>query len=206
MQKMSQCTLCEYGGYGYEFSNLTADFTQAKQICADNGGALARYLDDNAYLELRKCCQNGLNHWIGLFENRLRAESEMGPYTWVGDTTCTGSLWNVTPLPNSNQISQAVTILLNSNLAPLDVKEEYNYQSLRYICQYPLATSTTTSGASSAIIVSTNDTTSSTIADRIASSVQTTMTKSTSTSSTTQVLHLLHKYINYFKFSVNFYD
>ena len=186
---MSQCTQCEHNGYRYEFSTSSSatTFNLAKQVCQSNGGTLAKCLDEDAYLEFRKCCQNGLHYWIGLFENRLCMSSPVGPYTWAGDTACTsGSPLNINLLPNSPQNSQAVSILLNSNnLETLpDAKEAYDYESIRYICQYSLATSTA-AGASSPTTVSTDDTTSSTIADT-SFFFETTITDTASSSSTTQ--------------------
>ena len=136
---MSQCGQCEHNGYRYEFSTSTTDFNFAKQLCENNGGTLARYLDEDAYLEIRKYCQNGLLYWIGLSENRLCSSSPVEPYKWVSDTTCTsGSPLNIIQLPNSAQNSQAVAILLNSNnlATPPEAKELYDYETHRYICQY----------------------------------------------------------------------
>ena len=136
---MSQCTQCEHNGYRYEFSTSVTSFNLSNQNCSSKGGILARYLDEDAHLALRKCCQNGFDYWIGLFENRSCSSSVVGPYSWVGDAACTsGSLLKVTELPNFDQSSQAVSILLNSNnlALPADAKERYENEKVRYICQY----------------------------------------------------------------------
>ena len=143
---MSKCAQCEHNGYRYEFSTLRENFNLAQQNCANDGGTLARYLDEDAYLKLRKCCSNGLKYRIGLFENRSCSSSPVGPYSWVGDAACTsGSPLNIMPLQNSAQYSQAVTILLNSNnlARPPDATERFDYESVRYICQYPSTNPTT---------------------------------------------------------------
>ena len=150
---MSQCLRCKYGGYVYEFSTSTfpANFDFAQQLCENNGGTLARYLDEDAYVELRKCCQNGAHYWIGLVENRLCTSSAVGRYTWVDDTACTsGRPLKVIELPNSVQSSQAVSILLNSdNLEkPPEAREKYDSEQQRYICQYSIATSTAAEASS----------------------------------------------------------
>ena len=148
---MPPCPQCTYDGYQYEFSTLTANFNLAQQNCRNNGGTLARYLDEDAYLELRKCCQNGLEYWIGLFENRDCSSSSIGPYSWVGNATCTsGSPLNVSSVPNTAQSSQAVAIILSNNLAqPPDANERYDSEAKVYVCQYPLATSTTATSSPS---------------------------------------------------------
>ena len=164
---MSPCTQCEHDGYRYEFLISKKDFNHAQQTCADNGGTLARYLDRGAYFNLRKCCQNGHDYWIGLFKNGNCSSRPFKPYSWVGDTACTsGYPLIITSQRNFAQNSQAVSILLNPNnvATPPDAKEVYDNEKHRYICQYPLATSTA-AGASPPTTVSTDDTTSSTIAD-----------------------------------------
>ena len=46
-------------------------YCSARNNCTNNGEILARYLDEDAYLELRKCCKNGYRHWIGLINSGL---------------------------------------------------------------------------------------------------------------------------------------
>ena len=143
---MSQCFQCEHNRWQYEFSTSTADFNLAQQTCANKGGALARYLDEDAYLEIRKCCQNGLHYWIGLFKNFKCSSNPLGPYTWDGNTACTsGSPLNIIPLQDAAPSSQAVTILLDSDklVQPPFATERVDFDKQHYICQYALTTSTT---------------------------------------------------------------
>ena len=156
---MFQCLQCEHNGYRYEFSTSKENFDCAQKICSSNGGTLARYLDEDAYLKFRKCCQNGSEYWIGLFENHACSSSPIGPYTWVDNATCTnGSPLNVIPLGKSAQSSQAVSILLSSNslAEPPNANERYDNEKNFYVCQYLLATSTT--AASLRTTASTNNT------------------------------------------------
>ena len=189
-KKMTSCVQCEHNGYRYEFSTSIECFCCAQRKCESNGGTLARYLNEDAYLELRKCCQRGFTYWIGLFENRNCSSSQAGPhlpYSWVGYTTCTnGSPLIVETLASGAQ-NQAVSILLNSNnpTKPPNAKEKYDNEKTRYICQYPLATSTA-AASSSFTTISTKDVTSSPIADTITTAESTTITDTTSTSSNTQ--------------------
>ena len=183
---MSECSQCEHNGYRYEFSTLISqtNFDAAQLLCKINGGTLARYLDEDAYLELRKCCQNGGNYWIGLFENPLCNGSPVGPYTWVGDTACTsGSPLDVTPLQDSMTNNQAVIILLNSNLdAPLLAQEKNDDESYHYICQNSSVTSTTLAASPPTIV-----TTSFSNIKGTSTSAESTTAKTTSKSFTTQL-------------------
>ena len=143
---MSQCTVCEHNGYQYVFSTSRANFLRAQGNCEDNDGSLARYLDEDACLKLRKCCSNNHSYWIGLVENEFcDFWYPRKPYNWINDNACTNANpLSVNRMLNSIRYFQAVTISLTSdNLEhPPESYEENDNEIFRYICQYEIAAPT----------------------------------------------------------------
>ena len=141
---MSQCAQCVHDGYRYEFSKLRGYFSAGKTYCEGKRGTLAKYLNEDAYVALRKCCANEKEYWIGLIENPECASSSVGSYTWLGNTTCTNACpLNISRFLNGKD-SQAVTIKLDANLTkPPDAAERYNSEIFGFLCQFPFVSSTT---------------------------------------------------------------
>ena len=139
---MTRCTECIHDGYSYEFSRRTANFYDASRRCLKEGGTLAKYLDDDAYIKLNKCCRTSNQYWIGLVDKDECSNNLNGSYKWEGDTTCSNARpLNVIDQPN-NQRCQAVTIRVHPNSGEGSIPSALETDcgnAQRYICQFPVS-------------------------------------------------------------------
>ena len=143
---MFSCS-CEIGGSIYRLSTTRSSFNGTSKACRNRGGRLAAFLKESTFQELKNCCSQGGEYWIG-FVGRNDCPPDL-PYR--RDTT-TSQCRSAAPLtvaaqPN-NKGCQGVLIATASSQQNLPTARETEcVQSQQFICQNllpPLTTAPTT--------------------------------------------------------------
>ena len=143
---MSVCT-CDVRNVRYIFTSTQKNFHEASTACKAKNGKLARFLQRNIYTELNKCCQESSEYWIGLVHNgNCPPKLEDASYQWENTRKCrTAAPLNVIRQSRVSFQCKGIVIRPGSQ-NPLPMANERNCEQVnRYICQFSLPSTTSSS-------------------------------------------------------------
>ena len=131
---MFSCS-CEIGGSIYRLSTTRSSFNGASKACRNRGGRLAAFLKESTFQELKNCCSQGGEYWIG-FVGRNDCPPDL-PYR--RDTT-TSQCRSAAPLtvaaqPNNRGCHGVVIATTDSQQNLPMARETECVQSQQFICQ-----------------------------------------------------------------------
>ena len=134
------CKSCPYQENFYKFQTTKLNLNKSQRKCEENGGNLAKRLDEQAYIQLHKCCHDGNHYRIGLIADKKCSDTT--PFRWIGEYLCKdASPWqNVKPSHNCQTISIPLLNHDNGKLQAPRLDKCTTRQN--YICQYPQETTT----------------------------------------------------------------
>ena len=135
---------CDPGKNNFTFSNRSATFQEAQNLCKQNKKVLAQNLDGFSYAKLLRCCTGHRGtYWIGLKNvAAINCENSDEPgFQWIGKKTCSdGSPLELGHAQHlNNNECKAVTIETrrsdNNPNVPRARVENCNDRNFNYICQ-----------------------------------------------------------------------
>ena len=134
---------CEIGRHVYRLSTTRSSFNGASTACGNDGGRLAVFWKESIYEELKSCCSQKGEYWIGLVDR-----GDCPPNAPYRRDSTTSPCRNAAPLtvaaqPNTSGCQGVVIVTAGSQRSLPMAREVQCAQSLKFICQNPLPPLTT---------------------------------------------------------------